>query len=178
MKSKVIAVSAFSAAFSALFLTFGAYFEFFDLIGVVFASIFSILPIYFNSYKGCFLSYLAGGVIAFIFSGFNLLSIVFPLYFLFFGLFPTIKYMGMDKNFNNVLFTILTLVWCVLSAVGAYYYYMIVLGVSFFTSLPQVFTDFALIFVFLVAVVFYFVFNKFVLVARLLINKYLGKIIK
>jgi hypothetical protein len=55
---------------------------------------------------------------------------------------------------------------------------MIVLGVSFFTSLPQVFTDFALIFVILVGVVFYFVFNKFVRVARLLINKYLGKIIK
>lgn len=178
MKSKIIAVSAFSSAFSALFLTIGAYFEFFDLIGVVFASIFTVLPIYFNSYKGCFLSYLVGGIIAFIFSGFNLLSIVFPIYFLFFGIYPTIKYIAIDKNFNKTLFTILTLIWAIASAIGAFYYYVLIVGQDLFTGLPEFFSNYAILFVILVGIIFYFVFDRFVFVARGLVYKYLGKIIK
>lgn len=178
MKSKVIAISAFASAFSALFLTIGAYFEFFDLIGVVFASVFTVLPIYFNSYKGCFLSYLAGGIIAFIFSGFNIFSIVFIMYFLFFGLFPTIKYISTDKNFNKTIFNFVSIIWCILSAIAVYYYYLMVLGESFFTGLPQFFIEYAIVFVILFGVVVYFVFNRFVSIARILINHYLRKIIK
>ncbi len=178
MKSKLIAVSAVSAGFSAIFLTFGAYFEFFDLVGVVFASIFAVLPIYFNSYKGCFLSYLSGGVIAFIFSGFNIFSIVFPIYFLFFGLYPPIKYIAYDKNFNKTLFTVLTLVWCIIAAVGSYYYYILIIGEELFVGLPQFIVDYAILFVILVAILFYFVFDRFVRVARILIQRNLGRFIK
>lgn len=65
MKSRVIALSAISAAFVALFLTLGAYIEFINIISVIVASVFIVLPMYENSKLGSFLAFLAGGVIAF-----------------------------------------------------------------------------------------------------------------
>ena len=87
MKSKVLALSAVSASFIAVFLTLGAYIELVDLVAVVVASIFVLLPLYMKSYKGSLLAYLAGGLLAFLISGFNILSLVFPAYFAFFGIF-------------------------------------------------------------------------------------------
>ena len=86
MKSKTIALSAISAGFVAIILTVGAYVEFTDVFMLAVSSIFVLLPLYFNSYKGSILAFIVGGVIAFLVSGFNILSIVFPSYFGFFGI--------------------------------------------------------------------------------------------
>ena len=51
MKSKVISLSAISAALIAVSLTIGAYFEFADLFAVVIASAFVILPIYLKKWQ-------------------------------------------------------------------------------------------------------------------------------
>ena len=86
MKSKLITISAISSALITIVLTIGAYIEVADLLALVVATIFVALPLYFNSYIASILSFLAGGILALIFSGFNFLSVVFPAYFGFFGL--------------------------------------------------------------------------------------------
>lgn len=177
MNTRVITVSAVSAALVALFLTLGAYISLIDLVSVLIASAFVLLPIYYNSYLGCFLTYLAGGVIAFILSQFNLLSIVFPLYFGFFGVYPFLMCMAIDKGFNRALFIALTLIWCVGTAYGTYFYYTLFMK-NIFEGLPE-FVEKNLYFAIgVVGVVMYFLFDRFVFSTRILINRYLSKIVK
>ncbi len=177
MNSKVISISAISAGLVALFLTLGAYFELVDLFTIILASIFVILPLYYNSYKGSVLSFLAGGLIAFMFSGFNLMSLVFPAYFAFFGIYPIIKCKMQDKNFNKVWGLIIGLVWFIIVAFGLYFYYTLFMGVAL-EGLPNWLIDYILIFVFLIAVIFFFIFDRFILIIRKVADYYLNKIIK
>ena len=177
MSTRVITVSAVSAALVALFLTLGAYITLIDLISVLIASAFVLLPIYYNSYLGCFLTYLAGGVLAFIFSQFNVLSIVFPLYFGFFGLYPFLMCMAIDKGFNRLLFIVLTLIWCVGAAYGTYFYYTLIMK-NILEGLPAFISDNIYFAIGAIGVVIYFLFDRFVFSTRILINRYLSKIVK
>jgi hypothetical protein len=177
MKSKVIALSAISSAIIAVLLTLGAYIEIIDLLTLIIASVLVILPLYYKSYLGSMLCFLAGGVIAFLCSGFNILSIVFPAYFGFAGIYPIIKCKLMDKNFNKMLTIIIGLVWCVLAFYGMYFYYVFVIG-GVFDGLPDFFAKYILYLVGVVGVIFYFVYDRFVWVIRMLFNKYLSKVIK
>lgn len=178
MKSKVVALSAISAAFIAIFLTFGAYIEFFDLVAVLIASIFVLMPLYLGSYLGCVLSYLAGTVLAFLFSGFNIYSVVFPLFLLYFGIFPIIKCIAMQKNFNKYVFMAIGLVWSIASAFGTYFFYVLVFGTEVLAGLPDFIVNNVYFFVAGIGVLFYFLFDKFVFISRVVINRYLSKIIK
>ena len=177
MKSKIIAISAISSGLVALFLTIGAYFELVDVFTIVIASIFVTLPLYYQSYKGSWLCFLAGGLIAFMFSGFNLLSLVFPAYFAFFGIYPIVRCKMLEKNFNKFWGYVVGLVWFIIVAFGLYFYYTQFMGVAL-TGLPSWFIDYILIFVGLFAFVFFFIFDKFVLVTRKVADYYLNKIIK
>ena len=49
MKTKLIALSAISAALTAIMLSLGAIFELIDLVVVCFAPIFFSMPLYFDS---------------------------------------------------------------------------------------------------------------------------------
>lgn len=177
MKSKVVALSAISASFVAISLTLGAYIEFVDLVSLVLSSVFVVLPLYHKSYAGSFLAYLVGGVIAFMISGFNIMSVVFLAYFAFFGIFPVIKNLLATKGFNKKLSFVIGLVWCVAAFFGIYFYYTAVMG-QVFTDLPQWLNDYILYAVGLVGVVFYIVFDRFVVVTRYVIDRYLQRIIK
>lgn len=177
MKSKVVALSAISASFVAISLTFGAYIELIDLVSLVLSSVFVVLPLYYKSYAGSFLAYLVGGIIAFMISGFNIMSVVFPAYFAFFGIFPVIKNLLAMKGFNKKLSFVIGLVWCVAVFFGIYFYYTAVMG-QFFTDLPQWLNDHILYVVGLVGVAFYIVFDRFVFVTRYVIDRYLQRIIK
>jgi len=177
MKSKIIALSAISAGFIAIILTLGAYIEFFDLVSIVLASVFVILPLYLKSYLGAFLTYLAGGVIAFLFSGFNVMSLVFPSYLVFFGVFPIIRCFMADKNINKWLAFFLGLIWCVGVFYGMYFYYVGVMGMTI-SDLPTWITDGILYFIGLGGIVFYIIFDRFIYLARIVADRYLGRIIK
>ena len=176
MRSKIIAISAISAGFIALSLTLGAYFSVLDLASVVLASVFVILPLYYKSCAGCFLCYLAGGVIAFLFSGFNIMSIVFPSYFAFFGIFPIIKCIMREKKFNKYIGMLIGLVWCVAVCFGIYFYYSEIMGQPF-NDLPDWITNNILYFVALLGIIFYFVFDRFIVVGKMLADRFLGKIL-
>ncbi len=177
MKSKLIAVSAISAGLCAILLTIGAYFEIADLFCLVIASIFVLMPLYFNSFMGSVLSFLAGGVIALIFSGFNFLSLVFPSYFLFFGLYPIIVWFLRRKNVAEKIIFIIGLVWCVAFFYGGYFYYTLVMNVAI-TDLPKFISDNILYFLPMVALIFYFIYHKFILVIKFYLDKYLSRIVK
>ena len=177
MKSKVVSLSAISSTFIAIILTAGAYIEFLDLFTAILASAFVILPIYLRSYLGSVLSFLAGGIIAFLFSGFNYLSIVFPVYFGFLGLYPILKCRSEDKKYNKILIYTIGLIWCVFAFYGAYFYYTLIMS-GVLDGLPKWIGDYLLVIVGVVAIVFYFIYDRFVVVLRRFLDRYLSRIVK
>lgn len=177
MKSKVLALSAISAGFIAIFLSLGAYIEFVDLFALVMSSIFGILPLYLKSYKGSILSCLAGCVIAFLCSGFNVYSIVFPAYICFFGVYPILRCFMIEKQFNKILGYVIGVIWCVAAMYGIYFYYTLIMK-GILDGLPWWVEDYILLFVGLLGLVFYFVYDRFVVLSKLVADRYLRKIIK
>ncbi len=180
MKSKIIAISSISAGLTAICLTMGAYIEAMDLIALVLSSVFVVMPLYFNSYKGAFLSFGVGGVIAFMLAGFNIFSVVFPAYFLFFGVYPILKALSIEKRFNVIACKIIGLIWSVLVIYGLYYFYLYVMNMNF-DDLPS-WANFVVenieIFVGVLGIVFYFVYDRYVVVTKRVIDYYLYKVIK
>ena len=177
MKSKTVAISAISAGFVAIILTLGAYIEFADVFMLAISSVFVLLPLYLNSYKGSVLAFIVGGVIAFLVSGFNILSIVFPAYFGFFGIFPIVQSFMEDKKVKKAIAHVIGLVWCVIAVYAIYLYYTFVMG-AVLDGLPAWIINNIWIIVGVVAVVFYFVFERFVRVTRRFTAFYLQRIIK
>ena len=177
MKSKLLALSAISAAFSAILLTLSAYITIADLFCLVLSSAVVMLPLYYKSYKAGFLAYLAGGVIAFIFSGFNLTVVVVPAYLLFFGVFPLVKTLAEERGVNKVIVYVLGLIWCILAVYGIYFFYLNFMEINLAT-LPKIIADNILVVVGLAGIVFYVIFERYVITVKKFIDFYLGKIIK
>ncbi len=177
MKSKVITLSAVSAALTALCLTIGVYMEIADIFCVICSSVFVLLPLYYNSYKGCFLVALAGGVLALFFSWFNFLNIVFPTFFVFFGIYPIVRCYMRDKKFNKILGYIIGAIWCVAVVYGAYFYYTLIIKLSL-SDLPAWFADNILIFIGVLGAIFFAVYDRFIYVLRIFSYNTLCRIIK
>ena len=177
MKSKIVSISAISAGLIAIVLSVGAYFEFADIFAMIIASVFVVLPLYYRSYKGAILSYLVGGIIAIIISGFNIYSLVFPVYFTFFGIYPVLRDYFSSKKVKNYLILIIGAVWCVAVSYGAYFYYLAMIG-DITSGLPQWFIENALYFIVVIALVFYFVFDRFTVLVQRVVYYYLNKIVK
>lgn len=177
MKSRLIALSAISSAMTAIILTLGAYVQLIDVFTIVAASIFVTLPLYYNSFKASLLTYLAGGVIAFMISGFNYLSIVFPSYFLFFGVSPIVQHAFMQKGKTaKILGTILSMVWFIAIAFGLYFFYTGLIGPL--SDFPKWILDNIYYFIPAFAIVFYLIFNRFILVLGRFTNQLLKRVIK
>ena len=177
MKSKIVAISAISSSLVAISLTFASYFSVATLIGLVLTSIFVILPLYYNSYKGAFLSFLIGGILAVLFSGFNFLSVVFPAYFLFFGAFPIVYFLANKKAFNKYIVAIIGVIWCLILVYGTFYFYTVVLGLEINFKF-EIINKFITIFLGIGAVGFYFFFVAYIKSVRIFIDKYLSKVFK
>lgn len=177
MKSKVITLSAISAAFVAICLTVGVYIEIADIFCIIISSIFVLLPLYYNSYKGCVMSALVGGVLGFILSWFNVLNIVFPTFLTFFGVFPILKCFFQDRNVSKILTFIVGLIWCVAVFYGGYFYYTLIMKLPLL-DLPIWIADNVLLFVGLIGAVFFVIYNRFIDVVRIFIFRTLSRIIK
>ncbi len=177
MKSKLIAISAISASIISVFLTIGAYFEATDLFALIIGSVITILPLYYKSFKGGVLAYIVGGLLAFLFSGFNIISIVFPAYFVFFGIYPLIKCKLVDIKFNKILSFMIGAIWCVAVAYGLYFYYISVMH-GILDGIPLWAENYVIYAVGGVAIIFFMLFDRFIVVVRKIIDYYLGKILK
>ena len=178
MKSKIISLSAISACFIAVSLVVGTYFEILDFFMLVTASVFVLLPLYLKSYKGSFLAYLVGGVVAILCGGFNF-TLIYPAYFLFFGVYPIIKNMFMRKNIKQWLRILISLVWFIVVAYICYFYYTHFLGLAIIISGAPKWVDNYIIYgVGIIAIVFFFVYDKFIDVIKIVIDRYLRQIVK
>ena len=178
MKTKVIAISAISAGIVAILLTLGSIISYADIFVVILSSIVVILPIYLKSYKGAFLAYLAGGVIALITSAqFLGLSLALPAYAGFFGIYPIIRLLLQDKNVKKWVIYLIGAIWCVGAFYGIYYYCAGIIGLSF-AGVPQFVIDYILLLIPPFALVFYVVYDRFILVGKNFLDRYLSKIIK
>ncbi len=177
MKSKIISISAVSAGLIAVFLSLGAYFELADVFTIVIASVFVLLPLYYNSYKGSFLAYLVGVTIAFMISGFNIYSLVFPAFIGFFGVYPLVLSYMLEKRANKIFRYLIGVIWCTVVFYGSYFYYTALIG-DLLMGLPQWVSDYALYLILPVAVLFYFIFDRFIIVVKRVLNYYLSRIIK
>ncbi len=177
MKTKVISLSAISASLIALCLTLGAYFGVVDIFMVIIASFFVILPTYYKSYLGSILAFLAGGVLAFLFSGFNFLSLVFPAYFAFFGLYPIVRCKENQVKFNKFIYYPLCLVWCV-SVIFGLYFFLLYLTNDPFAELPKFVVKNIYFFVALVGVLVFIMYDRCIFLLKRLMDNYLGKLIK
>ena len=181
MKSRIVTVSATSAGLVAIALAMGVYVGFIDVFALIMSSVFVILPLYLKLYKGSLLSYLVGGILGLIIGWFNFVySFVFPAYFAFFGLYPIINCFLKEKNVNKYLSHGIGVIWCVVAFYGLYFYYTLVMGLEF-NDLPNYFawiSDYLIFAVGVFGAVFYFVYDRFLTVIKILIDRYLGKIIK
>lgn len=176
MKTRVIAISSISAAFIAIFLTIGAYIQVVDVVSVVLSSLFVMLPLYYKSYLGSVLSAISGCVIAFLCSGFNIFSVVFPSFLLFFGIYPIVKCKTDEKQGRNIIYT-LYLVWCVAICYGIYYFWLYIAN-NPFENLPVWLSNNIILFVGLFGVLIFFLYDRFIFFGKRFLDKNLGRILK
>lgn len=177
MKSKLVAISSISAGLTAIALLVGAYFEVADLCALVISSTFVTLPLYYKSYKASLLAALAGGLIAFMCSGFNVMSLIFPSFIAFFGVYPIVSSKMQEKNVKKFVRIMLGIIWFVAVAYGMYFYYTAVMGVVLL-DIPGWLADIVLYVIAPLAVIVFFIYDKFIVLSRMFINRYLGKIVK
>ena len=178
MKSKVLALSAISAGFVAIFLILGSYVSFVDIFCTVVSSVFVLMPLYLKSYKGSFLSYLVGGAISLLIClPTFLFSFVIVAYFVFFGIYPIIKMLAAEKGFNKKIFFVIGLIWCIATIYGVYFYYTGVMGLNF-NDLPKFIADYILIFLAPIGAFFFIIYDRFIFVCKMFLDKYLSRVIK
>ncbi|MBR2614083.1 MAG: hypothetical protein IKC71_00605 [Clostridia bacterium] len=176
LTSRIIALSGISAAFSAIFLILGAFIEVVDIPCAIVASLFVVLPLYYKSYWGSILAFLVGGGIALIINP-NFISLVYPFYFGFFGIFAIVKWRMLQKEFNRIWGFIIGLIWFMLVMGGIYYYYFVFLGQLESESLGIISEYFVYIWLG-VGLIFYLIYDKLIVKLFLLIINTLRRIIK
>ena len=190
MKSKAIALSAISAGFCALLLTLGAYFEIIDLISVIVATVFIILPYYYGSKKGCVLAGLVGGVVALFISGFNFISLVFPFYFLFTMPLTLINVLLSEKTFfKGAVWFFVKLLWTLAVGYFLLWYYTAIMGIPLtydlnlfgktidLSSYDNIYYYFLLAYGLLI-MVFFWVYDKFIVATKIATDRLLKRILK
>lgn len=178
MKSKELAISAISAAFVAIVLILGAYFQATDLFMLAVSSVIVMLPLYYDSIKGCVMAFIVGGLIAILCALPTIsFTIVFPAYAVFFGVYPIIRHFTRVKNFNKYICYIIGLIWCVAAVYGLYFYYTAVIGLNL-GDLPYGIADYILIILAPVGAFFFVIYDRYVIVMKLFLDKILGRIIK
>lgn len=177
MNSKNIAVSAVSASLIAVFLILGAYITVLDISSVVIASLFTLIPLYKKNYLGAFLCFLAGGVIAFMCYGFNPITLVFPSFFAFFGIYPIVSTKMLEKGVKVAILYVIGIIWCVAVCYGLYFYYTLFMGLNLHNMPLWVMNNIYYILA-PVAIAVYFVFEFFIRFGKRFLFYYLSKIIK
>jgi hypothetical protein len=180
MKTKQIALSALSTAFATIFLTLGAYIELIDLPCTILASFFVMLPSCKGWHKYGFLTFLASAILSFIFYGFNIYSLVFPSFILLFGLYPFGKNFIESRVKNANTAKGIMLLWVVVAFYIILFYYIFLIGGSFgkLSEFIERFKWLLCVAYGVVAVVFYFVYDRFVNEFYKFAKIYIDKIIK
>jgi len=83
----------------------------------------------------------------------------------------------MQKNFNKIVALIINLVWFVATVYGIYFFYTAVMGLTL-NKMPQFISDYILVFVGLIAIGVYFLFERYVITVKRVADRYLERIIQ
>lgn len=135
-QSKLIALSAISAAFAVVLLALGAFIEVIDISCVMLAGLAIMLPLAKKSYIGAFLSYAASALLALILTSARF-TVIVP-YAMFFGLHPIANALQEKYKINRIVAVIVKDVWFLLSM---FVYYKLLVALSGY----DLFADFAMI---------------------------------
>lgn len=111
--SKVIALSAVSAAFAVVLLALGSFIEVIDITCIMFAGIAVMLPLAKEYYLGAFLSFLSSALLGFIIGGAKV-TVIVP-YAVFFGVYPIVNALQVKYKVNKILALIVKDIWFLLS---------------------------------------------------------------
>lgn len=131
--SRVIALSAISTAFTTIFLVIGNWFPTFSLSGAYMASLFMMIPLAKDTYKGAFLSYFATVILTGVFSGFfTRWDALFP-FAVFTGIHPIVNRFFTSKGYVNtvlkkVLFIIIKGIWFIGTLILTHFLFEIYTG--------------------------------------------------
>lgn len=117
--SKIVSLSAVSAAFAVLFLVLGTYVDVLDLSCLFMTSVVLMLPLTKGYRMGCFLAYLATALLAMILTGFRF-QIIVP-FVMFFGLHPLVNDLIKKFRINAVLAAVFKSAWFVATLYVMYY---------------------------------------------------------
>lgn len=134
--SKIIALSAVSAALAVGLLALGAFIEVIDISCVMFAGMAMMLPLSKKSYLGAFLAYLASAILSLILTG-GRFTVIVP-FAMFFGLYPIVNALQVKFNINKVIGVVVKDVWFLLSM---FVYFKVLTAVSGY----DIFQDFSFV---------------------------------
>lgn len=116
--SKVIALSAVSAAMCLILLVLGAFIDVLDLSCLFLASLVIMIPLSKGYALGAFMAYLASALLGLLLTG--KIQIILP-FAMFFGLHPVVNYLQLKHKVNKVLATIVKAAWFIGTLFAAYY---------------------------------------------------------
>ncbi len=176
--SKVIALSAVSAAFSVVLLALGSFIEIIDIACVMFAGIAIMLPLSKKYYLGAFLSYLAATLLGLLISG-GRFTVIVP-FAIFFGLYPIANALQFKYRINYILSLIVKDVWFLGSMVVYYLVLVEFTGYDIFKDfsvVPENLKNYLIPGLLVFGAVF-FVFYDFVMIRMQMVVNYLSKKLK
>ena len=117
-KSKMIALSAISAALAVLFLALGAVVPVFDYSGIFIASVCMTIPLTKKSVWSGVMSYIASALLSLLFVG-GRFEITFS-FAVFFGLHPAVNFIFGKIRLNKILAVVIKDIWFVASLLLIY----------------------------------------------------------
>ena len=138
MNSRIVALSAVSAALAVVMLALGSYIEVVDIACVMIAGIAMMIPLSKESFAGALTAFAASAVLGAVIGGARL-SVILP-YAVFFGLYPIANAFQEKKKINRYIALIIKDIWFLASMF--LYYRMLVLFSGYdlfsdFSFLPE-----------------------------------------
>ena len=173
-RSRLIALSAISSAFSIIFLTAGVFLSVFDYSAIFMASLCTMLPLAKKSWKGGFFTYLGTLGLALIFFVGVRPEIVLT-YGIFFGLHPTVNFIFKERNFNKIIGLVIKAVWFVGSVLLVFWLFS---GFLFEESLlsNEIFKRYAYLIISVVGAVLFVVYDFLMIRFQGMIDKTIEKL--
>ena len=126
--SRIIAISALSAALALILLVFGSFVEVFDLSCLFMASLALMIPLAKDYKLGGFLAYLATAILGLLLTGFRL-QVMLP-FAIFFGLHPIVNYFQFRLKINKYLAIVIKTVWFIVTLFIMYFFTNMFVSVS------------------------------------------------
>ena len=127
---KLIALSAITTAISIVLLVIGAYFPTLDLSALFTSALLITLPLAKKSVKGAFLTFLATGILALIFTVSRFYVAI--LYLAFFGVHPILNYFQLNSTKNLKFLYGIKAVWFVGVCFLMYYAFSMFVAEAYF----------------------------------------------